>query len=137
MERMYHLIIDRPRTVRCLLVLFTGFFAYHAQHIRLDSSVDSLLPQNDPEKQYYNEVRQLFGSDEIGVIGLVADNVYTPEVLQKLRRLTEEVKKVPAVKSALSLANAPDIIGSVTEEQALLVPDVPRTAIGWDALKEQ
>jgi uncharacterized protein len=137
MERVYSLIVGKPKIILFSLLLITAFFAYHARDIRLDSTVDSLLPKNDPEKQYYNEVRQLFGSDEIGVIGLVADNVYTPEVLQKLRRLTEEVKKVSAVKSALSLANAPDIVASVTEEQALLVPDVPRTAIGWDALKEQ
>src|SRR5256712_4922049 len=137
MERVYHLIVYKPKSVLFLILLLTGFFAYHARHIRLDSSVDSLLPQEDPEKHYYNEVRQLFGSDEIGVIGLVTDNVYTPEVLQKLKRLTEEVKKIPAVKSATSLANAQDIVASVAEESTLLVPDVPRTAIGWDALKEQ
>src|SRR2546425_12364507 len=137
MERVYHLIVYKPKSVLFLILLLTGFFAYHARHIRLDSSVDSLLPQEDPEKHYYNEVRQLFGSDEIGVIGLVTDNVYTPEVLQKLKRLTEEVKKISAVKSALSLANAQDIIASVAQEQVLLVPDVPRTAVGWDALKEQ
>ncbi len=137
MEWVYSFIVGRPRLVLFWVLLITGFFAYHARDIRLDGSVDSLLPKDDPEKQYYNEVRQLFGSDEIGVIGLVTDNVYTPEVLQKLKRLTAEVKKISAVKSALSLANAQDIIASVAQEQALLVPDVPRTAIGWDALKEQ
>ena len=98
MERAYSLIVGRPKIVLFLILLITGFFAYHARDIRLDSSVDSLLPKDDPEKQYYNEVRQLFGSDEIGVIGLVTDNVYTPEVLQKLKRLTEEIKKISAVK---------------------------------------
>lgn len=137
MERVYSLIVGRPKIVLFLLLLITGFFAYHARDIRLDSSVDSLLPKDDPEKQYYNEVRQLFGSDEIGLIGLITDNVYTPEVLQKLKRLTAEVKKISAVKSAISLANAQDIIASVAQEQALLVPEVPRTAVGWDALKEQ
>src|SRR5262249_9048217 len=49
----------------------------------------------------------------------------------------EEIKKIPAVKSAVSLANAQDIVASVVQEQALLVPEIPRTAVAWDALKEQ
>ncbi len=137
MDWVYSVIVGRPKIVLFLLLLITGFFAYHARAIRLDSSVDSLLPKNDPEKQYYNEVRQLFGSDEIGVVGLVTDNVYTPAVLQKLKRLTEEIKKIPAVKSAVSLANAQDVIASVAQEQVLLVPEIPMTAAGWDALKEK
>ena len=137
MERVYHLIVYKPKSVLFLILLLTGFFAYHARHIRLDSSVDGLLPKEDPEKHYYNEVRQLFGSDEIGVIGLITDNIYTAAVLQKIKRLTEEIGKIPQVKSVVSLSNAQDIIASVAEEQALLVPDIPRTAVGWDALKEQ
>src|SRR3989441_4882602 len=137
MERVYHLIVYKPKSVLFLILLLTGFLAYHARHIRLDSSVDSLLHKEDPEKHYYNEVRQLFGSDEIGVIGLITDNVYTAEVLQKIKRLTEEIRKIPQVKSVVSLSNAQDIIASVAEEPALLVPDIPRTAVGWDALKEQ
>jgi len=137
MEWVYSCIVGRPRLVLFWLLLITGFLAYHARDIRLDGSVDSLLPKDDPEKQYYNDVRQLFGSDEIGVIGLVTDNVYTPEVLQKLKRLTAEVKKISAVKSTLSLGNAPDIIASVAQEQTLLVPEIPRTALEWDSLKEQ
>jgi len=137
MEQVYHLVVYKPKSVLFLILLLTGFFAYHARHIRLDSSVDGLLPKEDPEKHYYNEVRQLFGSDEIGVIGLITDNIYTAAVLQKIKRLTEEIGKIPQVKSVVSLSNAQDIIASVAEEQALLVPDIPRTAVGWDALKEQ
>jgi hypothetical protein len=137
MERVHHLIVDKPQIILFLILLLTGFFAYHTRHIRLDSSVDSLLPKDDPEKQYHNEVRQLFGSDEIGVVGLVTDNVYTPEVLQKIKRLTEEIRKIPAVKSVISLTNVQDIIKSVAEEQTLLVPKIPATDAEWEQLKER
>jgi len=137
MERIFCFIVDRPKSVLLFLFLLTGFFAYHARSIRLDGSVDSLLPKNDPEKQYHDEVRHLFGSDEIGIIGLIADNVYTPEVLQKIKRLTEEIKKISAVKNVASLTNAQDIIASVAEEQALLVPEIPTTPAGWEELKNK
>jgi len=137
MDRIYSFIVDRAKLVLLLILLLTGFFAFHARHIRLDSSVDSLLPRDDPEKQYYNEVRRIFGSDEIGVIGLVTDNVYTPEVLQKIKRLTDEIRKIPEVRSVISLTNAQDIIKSVAEEQTLLVPRIPATPAEWEQLKER
>ena len=76
MTRVYNLIIHRPKSILFLIFLLTGFFAYHAQHIRLDSSVESLLPKGDAEKAYYDEVRALFGSDEVGVVGIVT--IFTP-----------------------------------------------------------
>jgi hypothetical protein len=138
MEQAYHLIVRRSKSILFLILLLTGFFAYHAQHIRLDSSVESLLPRDDPDKQYYQEVRQLFGDDEMGVIGLVTDDIYTPEVLRKIKRLTEEIKKVDGVEDVRSLTNAPDIIARVAgDEQALLVPDIPATTTAWEELKKK
>lgn len=124
MERLWALIVSRPRSLLCLLLVLTGFFALQARHIHLDSSLERLLPRDDPEKQYYEEIRHLFGSDEIGVIGVIADNIYTPQVLQKIKRLTDEIQKIPEVKNVISLTNVPDIITSVASGSTLLVPNV-------------
>jgi predicted RND superfamily exporter protein len=66
----------------------------------------------------------LFGSDEVGVVGIVTDNIYTQRVLEKITRLTEQIGQIPEVKNVISLTNAPDIITSVAKESTLLVPDV-------------
>ncbi len=138
MERVYHLVVYRPKTVLLLIVLLTGFFAYHARHVRIDSSAASILPQGDPEKGYYDEVRRLFGSDDVAVIGIITDNIYTPQVLEKVKRLTDEFRKIPEVKYVYSLANAPDILAKVTgEEQDLLMPEIPTTAEGMEDLKQK
>jgi predicted RND superfamily exporter protein/CRP-like cAMP-binding protein len=136
MERIYHLIIHRPKSILLVILLLTGFFAYHARHIRLDTSVESLLPQDDPENQYYNDVRTLFGSDEVGVIGLIADDIYTPQVLQQLQRLTQEIEKVDGVTSALSLANLPDPIADVTAPPPIM-PQIPATPAAAVELKQK
>ncbi|MGE0683745.1 MAG: MMPL family transporter [Candidatus Binatia bacterium] len=137
MQRLYDLIVHRPKSVLLLILLLTGFFANHAQQIRLDSSIESLLPRNDPEKTYYDGVRRQFGSDEIGVIGVIADNIYTPQVLGKIKRLTEAISQIPEVKSVISLTNAPDIITSVARESSVLVPDVNATHAALEELKEK
>ena len=51
MESLYRLVIRRPWPILVVIFLLTLFFAYHARHIHIDSSLDSLLPDNDPERQ--------------------------------------------------------------------------------------
>src|SRR5262249_15887173 len=137
MQWVYNLITHRPKSILFIIFLLTGFFAFHARHIRLDSSVESLLPKDDAEKAYYDEIRALFGSDEVGVIGVIADNVYTPKVRGKIKPLTETIRQMPEVKSVISLTNAPDIITSVAKESALLVPDVNPTHAAVADLKSR
>ena len=135
MERLHRLIVDQPKLVLGLLALLSGFFGFHAQHIQLDSSVESLLPRDTTDSQYYAEIRELFGSDEIGVVGIIADTIYTTETLEKIKRLTEELKAVEGVDDVLSLANAVDPIANVTDPPPLM-PRVPTTPAGLAALKE-
>ncbi|HEV8711279.1 MAG TPA: MMPL family transporter [Candidatus Binatia bacterium] len=138
MKRIAHLIAYKPTVLLILLFSLTAFFAYYARHIRIDSSVESMLPEGDPEKQYYDEVRRLFGSDDVAVIGIITANIYTPQVLEKVKRLTDEFRKILEVKYVYSLANAPDVLAKVTgEEQDLLMPEVPTTAEGMEELKQK
>lgn len=138
MERIYHVIIHRPRLILSLIFLLTLFFAYHARQIQIDSSIDSLLPQHDPERQYYNDVRRLFGGEDIAVVGLITDNVYTPQTLQKIKRLTEEFRKIPEVKNVFSLTNAPDIVAFILgEPQNILIPEIPTTVEAAAPLKDK
>ncbi|HXG19367.1 MAG TPA: MMPL family transporter [Methylomirabilota bacterium] len=137
MRWVSHLIVSRPKLILFVIFLLTGFFADHARRIRLDSSVDSLLPKEDPEKTYYDEIRQQFGSDEIGVIGVIADNIYTPEALQKIKRLTDAIRQFPEVKNVISLTSAPDVITSVARESARLVPDVNATHAALEEIKRK
>ena len=136
MQRIFRLIVDKPQIVLLFIFALTCFFGYHAQHIRLDGSMDRLLPENDPDNQYYAEVRKLFGNDEVGVIAVVADSIYAAEVLNKLQRLTKEIEKVEGVASVLSLANAVDPVVDVTEPP-LIMPQIPTTPAASTALQEK
>lgn len=135
--RLIHLIVYRPTVLVALLACITAFFAYHARQIDYDSSIESLLPQDDPERAYYEQVIQQFGNDEAGIIGLIADDVYTPAVLEKLKRITEALQEVPEVQGVRSLANAEDIIQSVAQETTRLLPHIPPSAEEIAALKQK
>ena len=124
MERLYRLVVSRPRVLLLVIFLLTCVFGFFAKDIRLDGSVESLLPQDDPAGRYYDDVRALFGSDEVGVVGVLADDIYTPDVLRKLQRLTTELAKIEGVQEVISLANAVDPIANVVDPP-LLVKNIP------------
>src|SRR5215471_12776093 len=137
MEPVYRFIVRRSWPILTVIFLITLFFTYHARRISIDSSVASILPQDDPDKRYYDEVRLLFGSDDIAIVGLIADNIYTPQVLHKIQHLTDELRKVPEVKSVVSLTNAPDIVAIVAGTGSeLLVPEIPSTPAAWEELQK-
>jgi hypothetical protein len=71
-----------------------------------DPSVDALLPGDDAERVFYERIRRLFGSDEAVLVALEGD-VFTPEGLARVERLTERLQALPRVERVVSLATVP------------------------------
>ena len=113
MDSVYRAIVRRPAATLLVVALLTAFFGWHARSMRLDASVQTLLNEGDDQKAYYDEIRALFGSDEIGVVGVIGDDVYRPEALQKIRDLTDRIAKVDGVAAVVSLTNAADPVQDV------------------------
>jgi len=126
MQPVYRAIVRWPAATLLVVALLTAFFGWHARSIRLDAAVETLLNEGDDEKAYYDEVRALFGSDEIGVVAVLADDVYRPEVLQKVQTLTEAIAKVDGVAEVVSLTSAVDPVADVLDPPPL-VEELPRT----------
>src|SRR5262245_29315949 len=131
MESIASFIVYRAKPALFLLSVVTLFLGYHARQIRIDSSIDRLLREGDPEKQYYDNIRKVFGGDDVAVVAIVADTVYTPHTLQKIERLTQELRRIRDVRSVLSMTNAKDVVADVLgdgETPTLLIPSIPETA---------
>jgi predicted RND superfamily exporter protein len=135
-KRFNDLVVKQPMLIILVAVLITVFLGYHAAHFHIDSSVENLYDQNDPNNKYYKEVRKIFGSGDTGVIGLVAANVYTPTTLEKIKRITAEVEKVDGVESVQSLTNVPDPITDVTNPP-LLIDRIPTDPMALAALRQK
>src|SRR5262250_979310 len=108
MERFNRLVVEWPKLTILIALLITAGLGYKARNFRFNSSFENLYDQNDPNKKYYEEVTARFGNDDMGVIGIVADDVYSRDTLEKIRRITAEAEKVEGVDRVQSLTNAPD-----------------------------
>lgn len=117
MDRVLAFVTERALVVLALVAAATAFFATRlvdptTGEVRLsvDTSVSRLLPEGDPHQQYYESVRELFGSDETLVVALVDDrDVFTRENLEALRRMTERIGALSGVHHVVSLSTALNI----------------------------
>jgi predicted RND superfamily exporter protein len=93
------------------LLAVTRLVDLHTGHIRLeiDPSANRLLSEHNAAKQFYDQARSTFGSDEILVITLTSADVFTRDTLERIERMTTRINAVEAVDHVVSLANAMDI----------------------------
>jgi hydrophobe/amphiphile efflux-3 (HAE3) family protein len=134
MDGVYRTIVRMPRLVVAIAAAITIVLAIGALRLRVDSSVETLLPKGDPGKRFYDEIVSRFGNDEIDIIGVVADDVLAPETLEKIRVLTKRAAEIPGIAGVISLTNVRDPVADVLNPP-LLIPEIPKTQAEREALR--
>ena len=104
------------------ILLVTGFFISQLRHLEVDTSNEGFLHDNDPILITYNEFRDQFGRDDMLVIAIKSETIFTTPFLEKLARFHEELEEsVPHVTEITSMVNARNTRG---EGDVLLVDDL-------------
>jgi hypothetical protein len=138
MKRLLLLPQRAPRAALLVTVLLTAFFGWFAQSIRVDSSMENLLPADDPDRLYYDEVERVFGSEEISVIGVFADNVFAPTTLAKIDRVSTEISQIKGVEEVLSITTVKGVeVGDFGLATGRLMKELPRTEEEAAAFRER
>jgi len=136
MERFGRWLAAHPLVVVLANVVVTLVLGLWAVQVRIENSLESMLPAGDPKVEYYNATRAIFGSDDVGVIGVRAADVFAPATIEKIARVTDAVAKVPGVEKVLSIANAKDPAADVLHPPPLL-RDIPPSPGEVAALKQK
>ncbi|MGH7788118.1 MAG: efflux RND transporter permease subunit [Candidatus Binatia bacterium] len=118
-----------PRTMLLIVAAITLVLGVFAARFGVDSAVDQLLPEHDPDGAYYETVRQAFGSEEIAVVGLFADDVFAAATLARIDRMTRELAAIPGVQDVTSLTNLERVtMGDEGLSREPLMPPLPLDA---------
>ena len=140
MEKIYKTVLKIRWIIIILVLATTVFLGYQIPGIRINSDVLSSLPDNDPDAVLLKKIGAQFGGNRLGMIILECDNVFTTEVLDHVRQVTDSVKEIHGVSSVTSLTNIMDIkegeegmeIGRLIDESNL-----PNTPEEFKSLKER
>ena len=131
-------LVIRFRFVVVLLSIVGALMlASNIRNLQFDTSNEGFLRTDDPILTTYNEFREQFGRDDMLLLAIHSDNIFSLEFLERLRALHENIEnEIPNINDMISLINARSTRG---EGDVLLVDDLltefPETEEQLEALK--
>ncbi len=136
--------IRRRLWVVSTIGLLTLLLSYFAVHVEVRTVFEDMLPSAHPYVKVHEKFKDTFGGSNMVTIMLEVDqgDVFQPAVLEKVRTLTLELRKVSAVNAfqivSLASKKLKEVRASTDgiETHALMWPDLPTDRAGLDALRD-
>jgi predicted RND superfamily exporter protein len=140
MQRLTGIIFRFRKAIIAVTALLTLFLGFQCLKITVNSDVVQYLPKEDNAVVLYNKVGDLFGGNDLALIALRSDDVFSPATIRDVNILTQKFRQVSGVSSVLSLTDIIDIRkgadGSVEVGKLIdpyNVPAIGRTELDQDA----
>lgn len=133
LDRILELPLRRPVAVLAFTALATLVFGLGLARLRIDSSIESMIVEHDPERLAFERWKAIFGSDEVVAIALPFEDALAADALRVQRRIAERLEALPDVKEVDALVTVDDIVGDaemldvrplLPEEPAAFTPEV-------------
>src|SRR2546430_28756 len=83
MDAFARWLARHPLAVVLANLLVTAMLGFYALQLRIESSLESMLPAGDPKVEYYAQTRAIFGSDDVAVGGGRARGNFAPPPIPK------------------------------------------------------
>ncbi|MBZ0273533.1 MMPL family transporter [bacterium] len=124
--------------VIAIVVAVSCVAGYFVTKVEFENSMDIWFLEDDPTLVSYQKFQERFTADEVSVVGVFMDNVFTPENLERLARITDAVEHVPFAYRVLSLTNT-DIARADGDlvEIGPLMERIPKTQAEADAIRDE
>lgn len=139
MEKFGKFVLKIRIPIIILTGLLTVFFSFQLRKIWIESDLAKYLKQDAPEVKLFNYIGEKFGGNEIVLVALKIDNIFTYKNLTLLDKLTDRFSSIKGVASELSLTNIIDIRKSeegLDVTNLLVEGNIPRDYKSLEHLRE-
>ena len=134
-EALLSLSTGRPRLVYLLVFVLVAATGALMPRIHIDTDPENMLPPDQADRVFHNQVEEWFGLHDAIVVGVVNDGpegVYTPDTLAALHRVSKAIMAMEGVirPDLMSLAEADNITqgGPGVLRFEWMMRDAPTTA---------
>ena len=73
MNQIGHTLTHHPKKILLIIFLITSYLFYYAflseDALEIDFSLEQMFPENDPEKEIYDNFRAMLGTKSINKLG--------------------------------------------------------------------
>ena len=137
-----NLVADRK--IAWTIVLFvlsvTMIAGVYAVRVVQDDDVLKFLPRGNPEVAAFYDVAERYGSLDIALVGIEAEDVFDPGFVERLQKATKRLNQTEGIQHALSITSVEDFTpdperGGIATDY--LVREIPKTEEERAALREK
>ncbi|MDD5583351.1 MAG: hypothetical protein PHS99_09125 [Candidatus Marinimicrobia bacterium] len=127
-----------PRTIIAFCILLTLLMGWNIPKIKLEPDIKALMPQDFEIIENMKDMEDTFGGNDLVVVSITADNIFSPATLEKIEAITSEIEILENVDQVISITNVPDIVGTADGfEVRELIEEFPTTESEIDSLKKR
>ena len=104
------------------IIAFTLIFAWHLPNLVIDTSTIGFLSEKHPDRVFYTRFLEQYGRDDVVLIAIESENIFSLNTLNKIREMQEKLKEnVPHLSEIESIINARHTYG---ENDSLTVDEL-------------
>ncbi|MDY7037073.1 MAG: MMPL family transporter, partial [Thermodesulfobacteriota bacterium] len=131
-------VTQHPKFFFVASLFIACFFIAFIPFARTVNNVDYFTLENDPDIQYYDNFKEIFGNDEFFVIAFEKDDIFTEDTLTLIEDITQNLEEIEEIDKVTSLANVDDIVGAEEYfEVRKFLDEIPNDPEGFEKLKDQ
>ena len=130
---MQHLLLQfarHPRLWLAFLLAASVLAATQLGELRVRVAADEMLVINDPQRAYYEKVKQTFGEEKVVLLVIEDQQLLAPEKLAVLKEVVDQLAALPFVtrtESLFSVPNVKSVEGYLDKEPYLAkLPETPQ-----------
>ncbi|GAB4345384.1 MAG: hypothetical protein Kow0099_25610 [Candidatus Abyssubacteria bacterium] len=130
MDRLFKLITSFPKITILAVVIATVLVSLSLRSLRLETDVETMMPEHHPVFIYNKKVEEIFGTKKMVIVGVIDEGptgVFNPDTLKLVEQLSLRIEEMDGVigEDVVSLRTIDNIVGS---EEGLEVVRLMETA---------
>jgi hypothetical protein len=138
MKNILDSITKHPLLFLILSIIFALPFISFTPFVKTVDNVDYFTLENDPDVEFYDKFKEIFGNDEFFIIAFEKNDIFTTENLTLLQEITDELEDIDDIREVKSLANVDDTIGGPDYfEIKKFLEDIPEDNNELEKIKKQ
>lgn len=139
-KQFAHFIVRHKILIIISVIIITVFFGYFAKNVKVSSNLISLAPENHKELLALERTLNKFGSSTFIMISVKSDDAYSLSTLTKIKKISDELKKLPEIDEVMDPLNATIfkyLFGMVVVKKSLPGGEIPRSKEEIEEFKKE
>lgn len=138
----YKKILHIPKLTLSICIALFVVFGFFASKLPIDASSDSLILENDKDFKTYESILKNYSTKDFLIVAFSPKNndVFSPDSLATLQKISMDLNAIPQVQSVLSILNAPLLKSSSTldlQETLKLTPTLLSKEVDKELAKKE